>query len=122
MSNAKVPEAIRAREIFDNNGSTLLGVRRFRGWGLLSEQWRPRVDELDGGEIVYWIYSYDTPIAWVYETYASDYDCDEIYEPVMPQVRYSKATLHHQKIAAEALGLKVNPIDWPLAHPLAGAR
>ena len=96
MSNAKVPAAIRAREVFDNNGSTLLGARKFRGWG-----------HLPNDEIVYWVYSYDTPIAWVYN--------DD--SPYMPQVRYSKVTLHHQKIVAEALGLKVNPIDWPLARP-----
>ena len=103
MSNAKVPAAIRAREVFDNNGSTLGGARKFRGWGHLPEQWWLHHPE----RAIYWVYSYDTPIAYVYDT-------GDIY---MPRVRYSKVTLHHQKIVAEALGLKVNPIDWPLARP-----
>ena len=104
MSNAKVPAAIRAREVFDNNGSTLLGARKFRGWGHLPEQWR---EAYDTDRIAYWVYSYDTPIAWVHQDGGIE----------MPEARYSKVTLHHQKIVAEALGLKVNPIDWPLARP-----
>jgi len=103
MSNAKVPAAIRAREVFDNNGSTLLGARKFRGWGHLPNDEK----SMHPDKVAYWVYSYDTPIAWVYKSGMA----------YMPPVRYSKVTLHHQKIVAEALGLKVNPIDWPLARP-----
>jgi len=108
MSNAKVGAAIRAREVFDNNGSTLGGARKFRGWGHLPQGYLPQGFDTD--TVAYWVYSYDTPIAWVFEA-------DGFTVPEMPRVRYSKVTLHHQKIVAEALGLKVNPIDWPLARP-----
>ena len=46
----------------------------------------------------YWVFSYDTLIAWVTEG-----------EPTVPDVGYSPTTSQHQYLAAEALGIDFRP-------------
>jgi len=90
LSNANAVQAIRDREVFSNNSDTMIGRKRFAGWGDLPEGQRP---VLHVHHIAYWVYSYGTPIAWVYDD-GSAY---------MPAVRYTTTTDRQQKIVAEAL-------------------
>lgn len=95
VSNREAVEEIRARRPFDNNSSTFGGGSTFKGWGDVPEKHRPQGgEEFVKKNVAYWVYSYDTPIAWVYAGHGSAY---------MPPVRYSLTTTQHQYLAAEAL-------------------
>jgi len=91
LSNANAVQAIRDREVFSNNSDTMTGRKRFAGWGDLPEE--HRIPDPEEAAIVFWVYSYGTPIAWI--------DANETAH--MPAVRYTRTTDRQQKIVAEAL-------------------
>lgn len=101
ISNKQALDVIRAREIFTNNGNSLIGATKFRGWGDLPSELRIRSEDHLLEHVAYWVYSYDTPIAWVYED----------GEAYMPPVHYSTTTRRQQRIVAEALELQWSPIQ-----------
>ena len=84
MSNQRAVAAMMDEEVFANNSSTMIGATRFRGWGELALPCRPNVDDVE-----YWVYSYDTPIAWVTQQ----------GEVAIPNEPYSKTTDVHQDLA-----------------------
>ena len=93
LSNEKAVVPMEAREIFTNHSSTLIGAKRFRGWGNLPQRFR----DDDGKELVdYWVYSYSVPIAWHYAD-------DDTW--TMPAGWFSPTTEEHQRLVASALGL-----------------
>ncbi|WP_405537567.1 hypothetical protein OG787_32525 [Streptomyces sp. NBC_00075] len=82
-----VRRALAAREPFDTYGAFRATDERSYCVGRLPEQWADRYrSDAEAGRIVYQVYSYSTPIAWVL-------DDDSV---VMPQVRYSPTTSSHQ--------------------------
>lgn len=93
MSNARAIGAIADHEVFANNSGTLTGARRFHGWGELPAE--QRFDPLDIEAVTYWVYSYDTPIAWVFED----------GEVVIPNFRMSETSDLHQRMVREALAV-----------------
>lgn len=93
ISNAKAGAAIVAGESFDNSNSTLGGRSSFIGWGDVPAEHRENSEVVDT-HIAYWVYSYDTPIAWV--------DNNGVW--FMPPVRYSITTTNHQHLVARAIG------------------
>src|SRR6185503_3956135 len=78
ISNADAVAAIGSRKVFVNNSTTLVGTILFCGWGDLPDAYR--TDFLQTGrDVVYWIYSSDTPIAWIVaEALAIDFQVEEI--------------------------------------------
>jgi len=102
VNNQQAVEEIRARRVFDNNNSTLQGRRTFDGWGDVPEKHRPQGgDEWVEENVDYWVYSYDTPIAWVYKPGTHGVAAGTVH---MPPVRYSLTTTQHQHLVADALG------------------
>jgi hypothetical protein len=95
VGNAQAAVHIMARQPFDNRTNTFGGARRFKGWGEMPAKYRTD----DVKDVAYWVYSYDTPIAWV-ETYG---------RVTMPPIYWDDTTAAHQRIAAFALGVKT----WP---------
>jgi hypothetical protein len=96
VNNDLAVDMIRERRPFDNNQSTMGGRSTFKGWGDLPPEHRP----IGGPEaIAYWVYSYDTPIAWV----AHD-GTGMVPAVVLPL----PATATHQMLAARALGATLN--------------
>ncbi|WP_405956926.1 hypothetical protein [Streptomyces phaeochromogenes] len=82
-----VRRALAAREPFNTYGAFRATNERSYCVGLLPEPWADRYRaEADAGRIVYQVYSYSTPIAWVL-------DDDTV---VIPHVRYSPTTTSHQ--------------------------
>ena len=94
ISNANAVAAIRCRKVFVNNNTTLVGTVRFCGWGDLPDAYRTDFLQTDR-DVVYWIYSYDTPIAWIFVDLTVE----------MPPVDYSPTTATHQEVVAEALAI-----------------
>jgi len=94
ISNANAVAAIRCRKVFVNNNTTLVGTVRFCGWGDLPDAYRTDFLQTDR-DVVYWIYSYDTPIAWIFADLTVE----------MPSVDYAPTTTTHQEVVAEALDL-----------------
>lgn len=67
------------------------------GVGELPEEYKAKfIDGVQRGPIVYVVYSYRTPIAWLERTngYADKW--------VIPAVTYSNTTMHHQSIVRTA--------------------
>ena len=94
ISNADAVAAIGSRKVFVNNSTTLVGTILFCGWGDLPDAYR--TDFLQTGrDVVYWIYSSDTPIAWIFVDLTVE----------MPPVDYSPNTATHQEVVAEALAI-----------------
>ena len=93
-SNANAVAAIRCRKVFVNNSTTLVGTVRFCGWGDLPDAYRTDFLQTDR-DVIYWIYSYDTPIAWIFADLTVE----------MPSVDYPPTTTTHQKVVAEALDI-----------------
>jgi hypothetical protein len=95
VNNEQAEAEIRNRRPFDNNNGTLSGGRRFRGWGALPAHLRFAVAQAG---VAYWVYSYETPIAWV----------DHEGDVTMPDIDLNNpASAAHQRIAAQALEVKV---------------
>lgn len=92
VSNSKAGAAIAAAQPFDNQNSTLGGRTTFIGWGELPADVDKQMHSED--VVAFWVYSYDTPIAWQYD--------DGSW--FMPPVRYSATTSQHQYIVADAIG------------------
>lgn len=96
VNNRQAEDEIRALRPFDNNQSTLGGGSRFRGWGKLPQEQRDEIEHTGIDNVIYWVYSLGTPIAWVFDD-ATAY---------CPAIDYSRpATAAHQRIAARGLNL-----------------
>ena len=100
ISNANAVAAIRCRKVFVNNNTTLVGTVRFCGWGDLPDAYRTDFLQTDR-DVVYWIYSYDTPIAWIFADLTVE----------MPSVDYAPTTTTHQEVVAVALGIDFHAED-----------
>ncbi|MEU6260178.1 hypothetical protein ACFUEN_29765 [Streptomyces griseorubiginosus] len=82
-----VRRALAARQPFTTYGAFRATNQRNYCVGRLPQQWADRYRaDADAGRIVYQVYSYSTPIAWVLDDGAI----------VVPQVRYSLTTTRHQ--------------------------
>ncbi|MEU6351116.1 hypothetical protein ABZ896_17550 [Streptomyces sp. NPDC047072] len=82
-----VRRALAARQPFTTYGALRATSERNYCVGRLPDQWADRYRaDADAGHIVYQVYSYSTPIAWVLDDGAV----------VVPQVRYSLTTTRHQ--------------------------
>jgi hypothetical protein len=100
ISNATAVAAVRGHKVFVNNSTTLVGTVRFCGWGDLPDAYRTEFLQT-GRDVVYWIYSYDTPIAWIFADLTVE----------MPKVDYSPTTTTHQELVAEALDFHFHAED-----------
>ena len=91
MSDMNAVGAIRAYEILANYGSTLMGTKRFRGWGHLPMHFRDEESVMDA---VSYVYSYDTLICEIYSDGTA----------YMAPAWISLTTTMHQELVAKALG------------------
>ena len=103
LSNARCVKAIRDQVVFDNNNSTLQGRRTFIGWGDIPERDRP-IGSLSDPSYVdtaidYWVYSYETPIAWVFKDGTIHVPPLQGHDRDMP----SASTQTHRALLLEAL-------------------
>ena len=118
MINADAIGAIRAHEIatgaheiFVNYGSTLIGTKKFRGWGHLPVHFRDEESVMDA---VYFVYSYDTLICEIYADGTA----------YMAPAWISIASTDHQELVAKALGydFRVEVADGLEAEVLSAIR
>jgi hypothetical protein len=102
---AEVPAKWQAREPFETHNKTLYGVAGLHAGGsyyggtgrLPSEYVKELRSALDNQDVIYIVYSYATPIAWVLK------DGTE----VKPPVKYSVTTSKHQgKLYGPAIGTR----------------
>ena len=91
MSDANAVGAIRTYEILVNYGSTLIGSKRFCGWGRLPVHFRDQESVMDA---VFFVYSYDTLICEIYADGTA----------YMAPAWISITTTEHQELVAKALG------------------
>ena len=91
MSDTNAVGAIRAYEILANYGSTLMGTKRFRGWGHLPVHFRDEESVMDA---VSYVYSDDTLICEIYADGTA----------YMAPAWISLTTTRHQELVAKALG------------------
>lgn len=92
-----LPALLSQRVECKNSNGTVRGTERYVGSGRLAPEYRAEImAALDAGRLVYVVYSYATPIAWV-ETSAQG-------TPVwiMPQTKYSATTTNHQSMVRQA--------------------
>ncbi|MGJ5894420.1 hypothetical protein DF268_11715 [Streptomyces sp. V2] len=96
-----VRRALAARQPFTTHGALSATDRQSYCVGRLPQRWADLYrSDADAGRIVYQVYSYSTPIAWVLDDGTV----------TMPQVRYSITTSRHQGLLY-ALG--VEPDGFP---------
>lgn len=100
-----VRRALAAREPFNTYGALRATNERSYCVGLLPEPWADRYrSDADAGRIVYQVFSYSTPIAWVLHDGTA----------VVPQVRYSRTTTGHQGLL---YALDKTPSSFPQDTP-----
>lgn len=83
--------AVEDNDQFENSGRTLYGGPRYKGLGLYEPQDSFELDQIQGGS--YFIYSYETLIAWR----------DEFGAWVFNETRYSVTTSGHQNMVKASL-------------------
>lgn len=100
-----VRRALAARQPFTTHGAFRATNERNYCVGRLPEQWADRYRaDADAGRIVYQVYSYSTPIAWVLDDGAV----------VVPHARYSPTTNRHQGLL---YALDKTPDSFPQDAP-----
>ena len=81
--------------------SNLHAVEGTSWTGYLPDEWRKPYVYDDAPNIVYTVYSYGTPIAWVVRTF--DTWNSTVDRWVIPPVKYSRTTSKHQNIVRRAV-------------------
>jgi hypothetical protein len=87
ITNKQAWMHINSRAPFTNSTGSFRGTEQFASHGILPEGWRAVLDrDMEAGEVVFYVYSYHTPIAWYLST----------GKWVVPPVKYSSTTSRHQ--------------------------
>ncbi len=105
VNNHGCIEKMRTQEPFVNNSNALMGSRSLHGWGQMpGSEIGPANDPYLREGVVFWVYSYDTPIAWIWDN--SDVE--------MPHVWLGERSAYHQLLTAYALDVD---FKWPETAP-----
>lgn len=101
-----VPAKWQAREPFQTHNGTLTGENFVSSYGRLPGEWtKELLNAVNHNDVIYVVYSYTTPIAWVLK------DGTE----VQPPVKYSVTTSKHQgKLYGPAIGTRSVCMDCDL--------